>query len=310
MKKQAESNLKKVLNFFKSKKKKPEPQTFSEKLISWVKTIASAILIVMVINGLAIASFVVPTESMENTVKAGDFLFVNRLKYAPSTPQLIPFLNIPLPFLRLPGYTTPKKNDVIVFIFPGDRDQTEATEFQYYLKRCVATAGDTLEIRDKRLYVNGIERKLPEYGRFENAGIEPISDQWITFPEGRGYTKDNYGPVRIPKEGDVIQIDPQNLREWKIFIMREGHDVFTDGINVYVDGNPVKEYKVERDYVFGMGDNRDNSTDSRYFGYIPVENIIGSPLIVYWSWNPKIPITQLFDKIGSIRFTRIGKLIY
>jgi signal peptidase I len=58
-----------------------------------------------------------------------------------------------------------------------------------------------------------------------------------------------------------------------------------------------------------MGDNRDNSLDSRYWGFIPKENLVGTPLIVYWSWNPDIPLYSLIDKLASVRFNRIGTLI-
>lgn len=290
-------------------KKKKEPQTFAEHVISWVKTFAGAILVVMIINGLAVASFVVPTGSMENTVMTGDFLFVNRLVYAPSTPQVIPFLNVPLPFLRLPGYSKPEKGDVIVFIFPGNRDQVKSPEFQYYLKRCVATAGDTLQIINKRLIVNGKDVPLAKNGKFDNSIPNMPNDQWRTFPEGKGWTKDNYGPIRIPKEGDIINLDMKNLVEWKIFIMREGHEVTSDGVNIYIDGKAAKSYRVERDYAFGMGDNRDNSLDSRYWGFVPVENIIGSPIIVYWSWDTSLPLSHLFEKLSSVRLNRIAKFI-
>ena len=130
-------------------------QTFQGHVISWAKTIATSLLIVMVVNGLLIASFVVPTGSMENEVMAGDFLFVNKFIYGGSSPQTIPFVDIPLPYFRLPGFRDPEKEDVIVFIFPGMRDQVEPTEFQYYLKRCVATQGDTLQIVTGKVYVNG-----------------------------------------------------------------------------------------------------------------------------------------------------------
>jgi len=95
---------KSLLNFITKKNKKPkkEPETFSEHLLSWTKTILGAIVIVMLINGVAIASFVVPTPSMEKTVMTGDFLFVNKFIYGPSTPQVVPFFNIPLPFLKTP----------------------------------------------------------------------------------------------------------------------------------------------------------------------------------------------------------------
>lgn len=292
----------------KEKLKRNQPQTIGEHLVSWVKTLVGAVLVVMIINGLAIASFVVPTGSMEKTVMTGDFLFVNKFIYGPSTPQVIPFVNIPLPFLRFPGLRDPERGDVIVFIFPGNRDETEPTEFQYYLKRCVAVAGDTLEIRNKALFVNGVEQPLAKNGIYDYM-VSNSHDHWQTFPYGKGYTRDEYGPLRVPKKGDIIELTSENILQWQVFIAREGHKASTDGTNIYIDGKPENKYEVKRDYCFGLGDNRDHSLDSRYWGFIPVENVVGTPMIVYWSWNTDLPLSRIGDKLTSIRWSRLFTLI-
>ncbi len=293
----------------KVKLEKKKPQTMGEKAWSWTKTLVGAIIVVMFINGLLIASFVVPTGSMEKTVMTGDFLFVNKFLYGPSTPQVIPFINQPLPFFRFPGLRDPRQGDVIVFIYPGDRDEVKSKEFQYYLKRCIATAGDTLQIISKKVFVNGKEFPIPQNGQYDYTERISPYNKWETFPPGKGFTRDNYGPIRIPKEGDAISIDQANWREWEYFIKREGHDVYSDGINIYVDNEPTKKYNVERNYCFGMGDNRDHSADSRYWGFIPYENVVGTPIIVYWSWDTNAPLVNLIDKIKSIKWSRIAKLI-
>jgi signal peptidase I len=289
-------------------------QSLGEIALSWVKTLGGAIVMVMILNGLLIASFVVPTGSMESTVMTGDFLFVNKLIYAPSTPQLIPIFNIPLPYYRFPGLREPRKGDVIVFIFPGNRDESKPQEFQYYLKRCVATAGDAVEIRNKRLYINGTESTFPPEGKFGQAGSLNPDDYLYTFPVGKGYNRDNYGPVKVPKRGDIINISLENLQEWDTFIRREGHTVATEGTTILIDGNPTTQYTVQRDYCFGMGDNRDNSLDSRYWGFIPVDNVVGTPLVVYWSWETNLIgdsyFGTLIEKFKTIRFNRIGKVIH
>lgn len=294
----------------KAKEKKKKPQTLGETIISWTKTIVGALIIVMFINGFLVASFVVPTGSMENTVMTGDFLFVNKFIYGPTTPQIIPFLNIPLPYIKFPGPKTPERGDVIVFVYPGDRDEVKAREFQYYLKRCVAIAGDTLQIINKKLFVNGIEYPLAPTGKYDYS--EPLSpyNKWETFPPGRGFTRDNYGPIRIPKKGDKIELDPKNWREWEFFIKKEGHDISYDGVNFYIDGEPKRTYIVERDYCFALGDNRDHSSDSRYWGFVPYENVVGAPLIIYMSWDTNIPLYNIVEKIKSIRFGRIGTTIH
>lgn len=299
-----------------------KPMTAKEQIISWTKTILGALLIVMIVNGLFIQSFVVPTGSMENEVMTGDFVFVNRFVYGGSTPQTIPFLNVPLPYLRLPGLRDPEKGDVIVFIYPGDRDEVEAKDFQYYLKRCVAVAGDTLEVREGYVYVNGVKENFPKNAQFkQNKYYSAESDKLRTFPKGMDFTRDNWGPLRIPKKGDVIPITVDNLNAWRIFIEREGHTIRQDGQLVRIDDQIADSYTVERDYVFGMGDNRNDSQDSRYWGFVPMENVVGTPLMVYWSWDPNErdtngdplydrasghPVERSFwSKLGSIRWGRI-----
>lgn len=292
------------------KKTPKQPETFQEHVVSWLKTIVWAIVVVMIVNGVLFASFVVPTGSMENTVATGDFLFVNRLIFAPSTPQVIPFINKPLPFYSFPGLRDPKQGDVIVFIFPGNRDQIEPDRFEYYLKRCIATAGDTLHIVNRHVYVNGKEFTLPMHGKFEETGYYDIQyDMSATFPPGKNYTRDNYGPIRIPKKGDVLRLSAENQMEWETFIRREGHSVGHDGTSITIDGKPTANYTVEHDYLFGMGDNRNNSLDSRYWGFIPKESVIGSPVIVYWSLDTNMDWGQFFKKLGTIQWSRIGTLI-
>jgi len=285
-----------------SAKDRSEPKmTFQESVLSWVKTILSSLLIVMVVNGLLIASFVVPTGSMENEVMAGDFLFVNKFIYGGSSPQTIPFLDTPLPYFRLPGLRDPEKGDVIVFIFPGYREQVKADEFQYFLKRCVATAGDTLQVRDKDVYINGVKQPVPPNAIFSQSPPSP-DDGLRTFPEALGYTRDNWGPMRVPKKGDILALNDSSFYTWRMFIRREGHQVERSGESILIDGRAATEYVVERDYCFGMGDNRDNSLDSRYWGFVPVENVVGTPLFVYWSWSPD---GSMGEKLKSIRWGRI-----
>lgn len=277
-----------------------------QEIISFVKTLVGAIIVVMIVNGLFIASFVVPTGSMERTVMTGDFLFVNKFIYGPTTPQVLPFVNVPLPFYKFPALKKPKNNDVIVFIYPGDRDDLEPKEFTYYLKRCVGISGDKIQIKNKVLYVNDKESPLPEHGVL----IPERVDYPAGFPLGAGFTTNNYGPITIPKKGDEIQLNLDNIHQWITFIKREGHDVTFDANNVFIDGKITNSYKVKRNYYFAMGDNRDNSEDSRAWGFVPEENIIGSPLVVYWSWDTDLPISNFLDKLSTVRWDRIGNLIH
>lgn len=293
------------LKSFFSKKETKKPETFQEQIMSLLKILPQAILFVMIINGLALASFVVPTESMQNTVMAGDFLFVNRFKYGPTTPQIIPFVNIPIPYYKFPGFWEPEVNDVIVFVYPGNKNELESKEFMYYLKRCVATAGDSLTVKGKDIYVNGTLIDFPEHGN----KIFKENNRPAAYPNSTRQNLDDYS-IYVPKIGDVIPLSSHNLKDWEMFIRREGHEVTYDIKNIYIDGQVTTEYKVERNYCFGMGDNRDNSTDSRIFGFIPYENVVGTPMVVYWSWDPKGSVfNNLKQKISDIRWSRLGNII-
>src|SRR5204862_4302912 len=121
---------------------------------------------------------------------------------------------------------------------------------------------------------------------------------------------DNYGPIVIPKKGDVIALNAETFDAWEIFIKREGHSASLHGDKVRIDGNDQSSYTVQRNYVFGMGDNRDNSLDSRFWGFIPEEAVIGTPLIVYWPWNPEVALYDIGDKVSSIRMGRSGSLVH
>jgi signal peptidase I len=291
----------------KEKIKRQQPMTFTETIWSWTKTIVGAVIVVMIINGILIASFIVPTGSMENTVMTGDCLFVNKFVYGPSTPQVIPFLNIPLPFYKTPPLLKPKQGDVIVFIYPGNKREVKSQEFMYYLKRCIAVAGDTLQIENNKILVNNKEYPLPQKGQFIKDGIDPREYREI-YPEGFGYNRKNYGPIRIPKKGDEITLTPMNFQNWDIFIEREGNTFKYDGNSFYINGVSTNKYLVKKDYVFGMGDNRDNSSDSRFWGFIPEENVVGSPLFIWWSMPLKDEYDQplpLMDKIKNIRWERL-----
>jgi signal peptidase I len=231
----------------------------------------------------SISNFSVPTGAMENTLMVGDKILVNKFTYGLTTPLIIPILKIPLPYFKFPGFNDPKQGDVIVFIYPGDRDQIEPNELVYYLKRCVATAGDVLEIKNKVLFVNGEESKLPENGKNDYSIPEFPGDKFRTFPPGRNFTRDNYGPLRIPKKGDIIDLNVDNFDEWEIFISRESHKIIKESNNIFIDDKKTSMYIVENNYCFTLGDNRDNSADSRYHGFVPYNKIIGSPMFVYWS---------------------------
>lgn len=285
--------------------------TWKEKIIHFLRETGIVIGGFLVLNSFVIASFMVPTGSMENEVMTGDFLMVNKFIYGGCSPRNIPFTNVRLPWFRLPALKDVKRGDVIVFEFPGMREEVHPEAFTYYLKRCIALPGDTLKVVNRVVYVNGQRSPIPRNMKFNSYQIIPPDqiDRRI-FPPGALFNEDNYGPIVIPYKGMKMPLTADNVSMWDTFIQRDGHlaTIGSDG-KILIDGKPDSVYTVTKDYLWGMGDNRDNSLDSRFWGFIPKDNLIGTPMIVYWSWDPEISIANIFEKLLSVRPSRIGTLI-
>ncbi|MCS7013132.1 MAG: signal peptidase I [Chloroherpetonaceae bacterium] len=299
----------------KAKAQKPEPQkekkskageilngqsakgtpTKKSKTREWIEALIFAGVAAFLLRSFVIEAYRIPTGSMEKTLLAGDFLLVNKFIYG----AIVPFTNY-----RLPGFKQVEQGDVVVFKYPRDKDVN-------YIKRCVAVAGQTIEIKNRQVFVDGKEFPLPPEGQFLSPQPLPPGQAEINiFPLYSSFNKDNFGPLHIPKKGDKITLMPETFYTYKFLLEYEGHTTAMMGRQVYVDGKPTNEYVVQQNYYFMMGDNRDNSLDSRYWGFVPESHIVGSALIIYWSWDPELSLFRVFDKLASIRWSRIGRLVH
>ena len=270
----------------------------------------SPVIIALILTTFVVQGYGVQSGSMENTVLTGDFVFANKFVYGAKSPQYLPFTNIRIPYFQLPAIAHPKIGDVVLFDWPGNRDQVNPDDHTNYVKRCVGTPGDTIQVIDRVLYVNHKVIPFPSGVKFETpiACPEGYPDPEI-FPKGSSFNPDYYGPIVIPKKGDLVGIDRSSLLRWQTFIEREGHSCKLSASSVFIDGKPATVYSVERNYYFMMGDNRENSLDSRYWGFVPDDRILGQAMIVYWSWDPNVPIYDLTKKLASIQFNRIGIVV-
>ena len=300
-------------------------------------------------------------------------------------------------YRRLKGFGSVKTGDYVVFGFPhGDTVLVQAPAEDYYrlarmygskyvinnfgpikvrpsdkkdhyVKRCVASAGDTLEIRNGDVYVNSqaqeiwpgvqnsytvitngqkinpknLERmgintaelmydpSLPGYRAMpltaemletvrtysnvdtvmQNIDMYPADypDSYLTiFPFTADYkwTRDNFGPLWIPSKGATVQLTTENLPLYeRIITSYEGHDLTVkDGV-IYIDSEEAHSYTFAQDYYFMMGDNRHNSLDSRYWGFVPEDHIVGKPAVIWLSIdrNRKFP--------NNIRWSRFFKFV-
>lgn len=288
-------------------------KTPKQKSIDFIKNLLFALIAALLIKSFLIETSRVPTGSMETTIKVGDFLFVNKFIYGSSSPRNIPFTDIELPFFTLPSIKEPEKGEIVVFEYPGDRDDLKSPAITNYVKRCLAAPGDTIQIINKVVFINGVETPIPTNIQYRNPYPTPagIGRDYI-FPKGSGWNEDNYGPYVIPKVGDVIQLNSANIDWWRTIIDREfGKRVVTarDG-KIFIEGMEVVSYTIKKDYYFMMGDNRDDSADSRFWGLVPRDLIIGEALMIYWSWNPEYSFAEFFKLLGSVRLNRIAKIVH
>ncbi len=286
------------------------PLPMRRRASNFAKTLFFTIIIAFLLKTFVIEAFRIPSGSMENTLLVGDFLLVDKLAYGLKTPRYIPLTNVAIPSFFFSRFGSVRRGDIVVFEYPLKNAGVDGDEPVYYVKRCVGIPGDTVVIRSGQVVVDSREVLPPTYAKSaEYAGRNQWGDN-VSAGESRGASRGDFGPTIVPKKGDVIVMTPATAQQWRAFIEREHHQVRIDAVgNIFVDGAATTHYAVEGDYYFMLGDNRGNSVDSRSWGFVPEEYIVGEALIVYWSWDPEDSARGLIERAGKIRWSRIGTLI-
>jgi signal peptidase I len=269
--------------------------------------ILSAVVLTVLLKLFCVEAFQIPTTSMEETVFAGDFIIVNKLRYQLETPRAIPYLGISIPRKKILGWSNPTRGEVVCFIFPGSRDEIKPQEETYYLKRVIALPGDTVEINSAVVYINGIIQPIPPHAQFRETTLDrKLADRRI-FPEGQTWNEDNYGPFVIPRKDMTIPMNQKTFALYRQVIERENGKnsiSYHDGW-YYLFDKIITQYTFKSDYYFMMGDNRNDSYDSRFWGLVPRDNIIGKAVMVYFSIDDSQP--HFFK---SIQWKRMFRLIH
>lgn len=278
---------------------------------------------------------------MQKALNPGDIIFVNKVVYGPRipiTPLSIPFTEkyltwIQLPYLRLPGYDTVSRNDIIVFNLPVDKIKPVDCR-ELYIKRCIGLPGDCLTITKGLIFINGdtlqfpstvINRYSVELNRAENSDsiftqrdltvasssadklhftilmTEPEAERLKSeknvksverltndpkyydskiFPQNTApqyrWNADNFGPIRIPRAGEKINLSTNNIAIYKYAISEiENNTVEIRNDTIFINRIAVTAYTFKMNYYFVEGDNRYDSFDSRYFGFVPEDHLIG-----------------------------------
>jgi len=366
---------------------KPKKSPFRE----WFDSVLFAVVAATLIRWMFLEAYTIPTGSMERSLLVNDFLFVSKVHYGTRTPrtvlqlplthQKIWFTNVPsyldwveLPYYRLPGFTSVKNGDVVVFNYPGCPERPD--EFggfdRYpvdlrtnYIKRCIGIGGDTLEIIEGQVRINGKEMVNPpqrqmyymlesqttinpklfdkldigvrgaseENGKvvyLVNATDEAIKElksmdfirnvkmdiipkedsttMFAAFPYDKTlfrWNRDNFGPVLVPKKGMTIELTPKNIALYKgVITTFDGNDKaeYRDG-QIFLDGKAITSYTFKQDYYFMMGDNRYESDDSRFWGFVPEDHIVGKAVFIWMSLDADGSF------LNKIRWRRLFKLI-
>jgi signal peptidase I len=359
----------------------------------WLDALVFAMVVASLVRWFFFEPFTIPTPSMEKSLLVGDYLFVSKLHYGARTPKTL--LQIPLthqkiwgteipsyldwiqlPQLRLPGFSEVKKGDCVVFNWPGDTLFPSDLRTNY-IKRCVATPGDVIEIRDRQVLINGKAQENPENMQFKywlgsTVQIEPsyfknleINNYDDGFPKpnlhdpiqfyqdpqsglyvyclhmspavaaelkkadfvknlvisnpldehpGMVYAydqftqwnEDKYGPLTIPKKGMKIELSAENVLRYYMVIQRyeDNETVEQRDGKVFVDGKQITEYTFKQNYYWMMGDNRHNSLDSRFWGFVPEDHVVGKAWLIWLSIDPDNRFV-----LDGIRWKRLFNLV-
>ncbi len=260
-------------------------------LTGWGGVIAAAIAIALLLKTFIIGAIRVPSVSMENTLLPGDLVLVNKLVYGSTASARLPFSQSGFSELRVPGLRRVGRGEVIVFRLP--EDTIEAHDPVYFVKRCIALGGDKVEVRRGVCYVNDEPVRIPE-------GAQPSLSRHI----------EDFGPIFVPAQGDSIRLTRLNYLKWEDVIRQEGHAVECDPVQgVVLDWRPATTYRIAKSYLFVMGDNAAHSYDSRLWGFLPEENVIGEAMLVYWSQRPASGMTGESSGWASVRWDRIGNIV-
>ena len=327
-------------NFWKKRYKEGEKHSAANE---WLDAIIFAVIVVTFINIFFFQAFKIPSSSMEKTLYTGDHLFVSKLTYGPRVPQTpltVPFTHnvifgkesystlIQNDYRRLKGLRNVRRGDIVVFGFPnGDTVLRKAPSEDYYslcrfygkqkvistlgpvvarpadkvdhyVKRCVAIPGDTLEIRDGLVWIDGVKQETYP-GMQISRNLEKVQNDYreiFPFSPDYTWTRDEFGPLWIPQKGATVELTRENLPLYERIIRVYEHSSVEEAL-------AAGSYTFKQDYYFMMGDNRHNSLDSRYWGFVPEYHMVGAAVVIVLSTDER----KKFPK--NIRWGRFLKFV-
>ena len=266
------------------------------KLFKGILLVVATIALTVVIKVFLFASFKVPTGSMEPTILPGDYVLVNKLLIGPRIYQDFGFLKgKKTPYKRIKGMRQIRGNDVLVFDAPYlIAGALKKMPDQYYVKRCVGVPGDIFLIENGIFKIRGYTDTL---GNFQNQLLLSRTPDEIfgketfnCFPydTAHHWNIKHFGPLYIPGKGDCIELNQQNIALYEPLIQYETEKRITikEG-QIFLDGEPLSAYTFTQNYYFMAGDYVSASHDSRYWGLLPEDFVVGRATLIWQSENPE-----------------------
>ena len=124
------------------------------------------------------------------------------------------------------------------------------------------------------------------------------------------WSQDNFGPIYIPKKGATVKLDSESIPFYKQIIKNhEYNDLVINGDDIFINGKKADSYTFKQDYFYLVGDNRHNSLDARYWGYVPFDHVLGKPVMIWFSWDPSTPLFSA-ERFKSIRWDRMFSTVH
>lgn len=260
-----------------------------------------------------IASFKIPSDSMSPELIKGDFVWVWKPTIGPRLFNIFASMKgKQVDIYRCPGFKNIQRNDVLVFNYPYSEwdkwDKIEMHILKYYIKRCIALPGDTLSVRDG-LYEIGnsdvLVGNIESQKRIVTFNLDNLpKEQFYTLPYDSilQWNIKDFGPIYIPRQGDSIPMNRTNYLLYKRLIEWEQKDTLIYRNNeVLLHKLPLKKYRFKNNYYFMGGDNSMSSVDSRFWGLVPEEYVVGKAWVIWKSISPNT---------GKMRWNRFFKPIH
>ena len=279
----------------------------------FVKIIFSLCILIVVrwfLKVVVVASFHVPTDSMQPTLLPGDNILVNKSIMGARIFDIWEAAEEKdVEIHRMPGFGKVKRNDVLVFHYPypHKNDSLSMHLLKYYVKRCIALPGDTMGIRQGHYYIKGLDgqvgnvdaqKRIARLRSDEAGGIVMEAYPWDKYIN---WTIRDFGPLHVPARGQTVAMDSTAVKLYRNLIAWEQKKKLTSqGNDVFLGDSLIQEYCFRENYYFMGGDNMENSKDSRYWGLLPEPYIVGVATRIWKSvdrWTDDVRWDRVMKKI-------------